>query len=82
MSDVCSSEVCIYAPGDPSVGISSIKLDIDLGISIDDEEFKEHVKKLLKKCFNEIYDDYVTVMFQDEINKINEKEEEFLRMWR
>jgi hypothetical protein len=77
MSNVCSSEVCIYAPGDPSVGIPSTTLNIDLNISIDDEKFKEYIRELLKNCFNEIYDDCVTVMFQDEIDEINKKENMF-----
>ena len=58
------NEVDIFAPQDPSVGLFSVNLTIDLqGFESDDIEF---VRESLVKCFSEIYDDSCEITFDFE----------------
>jgi len=61
------NEVYIYAPQDPSVGLFSVSLTIDLdGYEVTDEEDLEFVRKTFALCFGTLYDDTVQVVFDFE----------------
>jgi hypothetical protein len=60
------NKVSIYAPQDPSVGLPSIHIEIDLmGYETDD---LESLREILANCFGQLYDDTVYVDFDFELN--------------
>jgi len=69
----------IYGSGDPSVGINGTKIIVD-GLYIDPEcisgdpkeqiDFIEENRGILKECFGNIIDDHVQVIFDFEMEQI------------
>ena len=67
MSNKTLNEVDIFAPQDPSVGMFSVSLTIDLqGLEVEEAEDVEFIRQQLANCFSEIYDDSVRVTFDFE----------------
>lgn len=61
------NEVDIFAPQDPSVGMFSVSLTIDLqGLEIEHADDLEIIRDELASCFGVIYDDNVQVTFDFE----------------
>jgi hypothetical protein len=61
----------ISCQGDESVGIFSCSTEVDLCIELDYN--REEVRKMLKDCFAEIWDDGSTVVtFEDEYDIVEE----------
>lgn len=61
------NEVDIFAPQDPSVGLFSVSLTIDLqGLEVEHSDDIQFIRDELSKCFSAIYDDNVQVTFDFE----------------
>jgi hypothetical protein len=70
-------EIYIIIPGDLSVGIPNLDINIDLGFDPEEEE-REWIREKLVNCFSEIYNQEIDIEFYDErIEWLNKEEEIF-----
>jgi hypothetical protein len=60
-------KVQVWHPGDPSVGMWDSKATIDINIyAFENEQHRLNTREALKEAFEEIFDGYCEVWFEDE----------------